>query len=242
MEYKGDFMASNKHYKSLAFTLAEVLITLGIVGVVAAMTIPTLMHNYRAKEMRTRLLRANSIIQDGIGRMVADEVNISELMQSRDYNVLRKYFKDGGCLVPKNASQGNYKNYFGNMNTSSAAIQKVIWPPYCLNDGMLLWFAQLNEWSNNKLVATDYTILLVDINGWQNLPNKYGIDVFFWIFNPEDSRVHPIGKSASKSLDVLRRQSTYYITCPGDTGWAEAGIGCTESALSDESYFKKLKF
>ena len=51
MEYKGDFMASNKHYKSLAFTLAEVLITLGIVGVVAAMTIPTLMHNYRAKEI-----------------------------------------------------------------------------------------------------------------------------------------------------------------------------------------------
>lgn len=30
------------------FTLAEVLITLGIIGVVAAMTIPTLMVNYKA--------------------------------------------------------------------------------------------------------------------------------------------------------------------------------------------------
>lgn len=31
--------------KKLAFTLAEVLITLGIIGVVAAMTIPTLVTN-----------------------------------------------------------------------------------------------------------------------------------------------------------------------------------------------------
>ena len=45
--------------KRFGFTLAEVLITLGIIGVVAAMTIPTLIHNYKAKEMRTRLLRAN---------------------------------------------------------------------------------------------------------------------------------------------------------------------------------------
>ena len=30
-----------------AFTLAEILITLGIIGVVAAMTIPTLVANYR---------------------------------------------------------------------------------------------------------------------------------------------------------------------------------------------------
>lgn len=84
-----------------AFTLAEVLITLGVIGVVAAMTIPTLIHNYKAKEMRTRLLRANSIIQDGIGRMVADEVNISDILKNRDTDTIRLYFKDGGCLVPQ---------------------------------------------------------------------------------------------------------------------------------------------
>lgn len=70
---------NNKHF-NFAFTLAEVLITLGIIGVVAAITIPMLIHNSRAIEMRTRLLRANSIIQNGIGRMVADEVDVSELM------------------------------------------------------------------------------------------------------------------------------------------------------------------
>lgn len=33
--------------KRYGFTLAEVLITLGIIGVVAALTIPTLIQNYK---------------------------------------------------------------------------------------------------------------------------------------------------------------------------------------------------
>lgn len=33
------------------FTLAEVLVTLGIIGVVSAMTVPTLMQNYQRKVM-----------------------------------------------------------------------------------------------------------------------------------------------------------------------------------------------
>ncbi len=39
--------------KKRAFTLAEVLITLGIIGVVAAMTIPTLINNYQTKSWNT---------------------------------------------------------------------------------------------------------------------------------------------------------------------------------------------
>lgn len=35
--------------KLKAFTLAEVLITLGIIGVVAAMTLPTVINNFRKK-------------------------------------------------------------------------------------------------------------------------------------------------------------------------------------------------
>ena len=45
-----------------AFTLAEVLITLGIIGVVAAMTIPTLIANTRAQQYRARLKKTISTI------------------------------------------------------------------------------------------------------------------------------------------------------------------------------------
>ena len=42
-----------KKRKKRAFTLAEVLITLGIIGVVAALTIPTLINNYQTKSWAT---------------------------------------------------------------------------------------------------------------------------------------------------------------------------------------------
>ena len=44
-----------KKLKTTAFTLAEVLITLGIIGVVAAMTIPTLLANVNAGQYRSQL-------------------------------------------------------------------------------------------------------------------------------------------------------------------------------------------
>ena len=46
-----------------AFTLAEVLITLGIIGVVASMTLPALINQTRAKELQTGLKKAYSVLQ-----------------------------------------------------------------------------------------------------------------------------------------------------------------------------------
>ena len=43
------------HAKRAAFTLAEVLITLGIIGIVAALTIPTLIASYKKKTVESRL-------------------------------------------------------------------------------------------------------------------------------------------------------------------------------------------
>lgn len=40
-----------------AFTLAEVLVTLGIIGVVSAMTVPTLMQNYQRKSYVTQYIK-----------------------------------------------------------------------------------------------------------------------------------------------------------------------------------------
>ena len=63
-------MGSNKIKKpkqwSNAFTLAEVLITLGIIGVVAAVTIPTLIQNYRKHVVETRLEKFYSMINQAI--------------------------------------------------------------------------------------------------------------------------------------------------------------------------------
>ncbi len=55
-----------------AFTLAEVLITLGIVGVIAAITIPGLMTAYRKKVIETRLVKFYTIINQAIKLAEAD--------------------------------------------------------------------------------------------------------------------------------------------------------------------------
>ena len=52
--------------KIWAFTLAEVLITLGIIGIVAAMTIPSLMTKYRKSIVETRLKDSYSIFANAI--------------------------------------------------------------------------------------------------------------------------------------------------------------------------------
>ncbi len=48
------------------FTLAEVLITLGIIGVVAAMTLPTLIQNHRKHEVETKLAKIYSVVNQAI--------------------------------------------------------------------------------------------------------------------------------------------------------------------------------
>lgn len=54
------------------FTLAEVLITLGIIGIVAALTIPNLIENYEKYITVVKLKRAYSIISQVVERAIAD--------------------------------------------------------------------------------------------------------------------------------------------------------------------------
>ena len=53
-------------YKQKAFTLAEVLITLGVIGVVAAMTMPTLIKNYQKKVTVERLKSTYSLLYQAV--------------------------------------------------------------------------------------------------------------------------------------------------------------------------------
>ncbi len=55
-----------------AFTLAEVLITLGIIGVVAAMTIPTLMKNTQDTELKTAWKKEYSVLSQAFLEIATD--------------------------------------------------------------------------------------------------------------------------------------------------------------------------
>src|SRR5574344_1167569 len=51
-----------KKCKLIGFTLAEVLITLGIIGVVAALTIPTLINSYQEKANVSKFLKTYAVL------------------------------------------------------------------------------------------------------------------------------------------------------------------------------------
>ena len=64
-----------------AFTLAEVLVTLGIIGVVAALTMPSLIQNHNKQIIETRLKKFYSTINQAI------------LMAEQDKNIMRTDWK-----------------------------------------------------------------------------------------------------------------------------------------------------
>lgn len=61
-----------------AFTLAEVLITLGVIGVVAAITIPTLIQNYQKQVTVNRLKETYSILEQAVKMSEIDNGDVTE--------------------------------------------------------------------------------------------------------------------------------------------------------------------
>ena len=63
---KKEVYMKNNFKEKTAFTLAEVLITLGIIGIVSAMTIPTLINNYQKKVTVNKLKQAYSLLKQAV--------------------------------------------------------------------------------------------------------------------------------------------------------------------------------
>ena len=81
-----------------AFTLAEVLITLGIIGIIAAMTLPTLIANYQKKVVETRVKAFYSKMNQIYLRSYVDNGDTADWLVSKRYTYdetvdwLKKYF------------------------------------------------------------------------------------------------------------------------------------------------------
>ena len=74
--------------KNFGFTLAEVLITLGVIGVVAAMTMPTVIQKQQKKQTAVRLQKFYNVMSNAFTRYYADEGIMPENFQFDD-NIIR---------------------------------------------------------------------------------------------------------------------------------------------------------
>ena len=165
--------------KKFAFTLAEVLITLGIIGVVAAMTIPTLVTNYQKRQFEVAFSKTYSTLQNGIKLYMAEQVctdigcagmgALEDSNQDGEWiGILEKVFKitnyclDSECWI--NLCE-DYQTVTGQEFCSGGSWHKY----FDLVDGARVF------WHGNSTVPQIY----VDING-PAAPNKTGYDLFFF--------------------------------------------------------------
>ena len=95
-----------------AFTLAEVLITLAIIGVIASMTLPSLNSNVNTKTLETQTLKAYNALQNAAQRyLVENEVGSFEDMNFNSNEFIRKY-----------NHHEKYIDYLKNSNESSESL------------------------------------------------------------------------------------------------------------------------
>ncbi len=165
------------------FTLAEVLITLAIIGVVAALTIPTVVRNYQKQQTVVQLKKAYTQILQVINMSEAENGAIStwdysDSNNSEDFynNYLAKYLKVSKYLGT--ASMITYGVRYYVLNGDDYSNVGGWWPTFTgpkliLNDGTILMLR----------TTGNYASIAVDINGAKK-PNMAGKDLFFYDISP----------------------------------------------------------
>lgn len=120
MNSRERIMVVNTHTLRKGFTLAEVLITLGIIGVVAALTIPTLLNNIQDKVLETQVAKAKTVVANGYKLMMArDEIfKIQNLPILSSCNAMN----DTACVAAE------HKRAFQIFNDSMASLSPDIMP------------------------------------------------------------------------------------------------------------------
>ena len=135
---------------SRAFTLAEVLITLGIIGIVAAMTLPSLIGRWKDKEYEVRAKRSYSLIMQAIERYKAESGVYDDLSGLFDTTKtskqvteeFSKYFNSPTlCLKDsKGCSKHNHKFLYGSPIYKDGVTHNQYFgtPFFIANDGSLI--------------------------------------------------------------------------------------------------------
>ena len=177
--------------KKFGFTLAEVLITLGVIGVVAAITMPTLIQNHQKKVLAEQLKVTFSLISQSIemsqanienpnwvrdldGRVdISREQAIEEAEQYVTGNL--KKLKVYGYIAPNMYLNEfpTYKTMNGARSAPTHTSGKAYYTMKLANGSFLFYF-----YDSHSDASTTQPIIYLDVNGAKG-PNILGKDLFF---------------------------------------------------------------
>lgn len=175
-----------------AFTLAEVLLTLTIIGVIAAITVPSLLKKTDESELVAGCLKAYSTLSNAVTRMSVDYGKIGRGVEwtngTKFMNNLQKYMN----ISKKCTLSANYQECFakfstlkklngsaaGNMFTETSNM-------FITTDGIAYAYYPYTTNSTTYNIASNlgkgiFGRFVVDVNGPQK-PNIYGLDLYCFI-------------------------------------------------------------
>jgi len=195
--------------KLAAFTLAEVLITLGIIGVVAAMTIPTLIQAQQKRKIEAVLKEDYSVIQQVMKFTEYDDVSL-DLNVPDDLDGAKKWFEtfmqphlkfssvcydSAGCWQAKNPTR-TLDGSTAQWNRTGIGVGIGIVTVKLLN-GSNLDIDGYSQYDMKRFFGVDTKsetslAFYIDANG-DNLPNVIGKDIFILVWT-EDG-IFPAGIS-----------------------------------------------
>lgn len=186
-----------------AFTLAEVLVTLSIIGVVATLTMPNFMKGWQNRSYVAQLRKAYTELSQAMEQSMTDsfvnEVWMTKAMRQGPETFLKTYFKTIETCDANDAAGKCLADSYSNIKGESITIRDVL-----SNDDCACAIVA----SGYSICIQDQNVLYVtlDINGKQG-PNVLGRDLF-GIYLDVDGSVY-YGGSDISNIDADE--------CRGDT-------------------------
>ncbi|MBR6163629.1 type II secretion system protein [bacterium] len=185
------FRINHKNYLK-GFTLAEVLITLVIIGVIAAITVPAIINNTNKQEYVSRLKKTYSTLSQATNSIIAEE----GIPRADKGGWATDIYKVYDLYKPKLLNSKDCPNGSGCWNTGS--IYNLSGEPYndydnstlpklVLSDGTLIFFRE----TDNTCGEYGCVWLWVDVNGVKK-PNTWGKDMYQFLVT-EKNGLHPRG-------------------------------------------------
>ena len=215
------------------FTLAEVLITLGVIGIVASLTLPNVLNNFNNKTQVAQLQRTYNAIANAATQLLASE-QVDDLTQSslgssggRD-DFMYKYFKIqkdcgggwSGCLADSyqtyNRSETTSTDLTSSAFTSPLGNQSTDFKCVTIDTGASICISTMNN---------SYARVIVDTNGVSS-PNLFGRDLFKFNIFP-DGRLGTFNKAWASAFAMYASGNNEYTYCMGFSD------GCFDQIVSN---------
>jgi len=189
--------------------LAEVLITLAIIGVIAVITIPSIIANHQKTELESRFAKTYKTLMHMVNMSVAEHGSFENWEWKDSWtsqemaDFTHKYFLPHLNVVKYCQARVGVYGCFSDVTykfldgTDWAKLNAGSVPSVVLGDGSLIQFGFISNCiqDNGRCLS-----LRVDINGHKK-PNIYGLDAHLFNFFPQTGKFLPGGSNMDGSYD-----------------------------------------